>query len=112
MSVQTVTLAGRRYVILPESEYSRLVGKPKEPKLPIRDKAGNYPAVASMRVLLARDIIRGRRAVGLTQAELAKRAGIRPETLSRIEHGKHSPSVATVERIHRVLDAQERDDQR
>lgn len=52
---------------------------------------------------IAREIIRDRRALGLTQAQLAKLAGIRQETLSRLESGKHKPNVRTVERIEAVL---------
>jgi transcriptional regulator with XRE-family HTH domain len=39
----------------------------------------------------------------LSQAEVAKRAGIRQETVSRLESGKHAPTVRTVEKIDRVL---------
>ena len=49
------------------------------------------------------DIIRACRKLGLSQAELARRAGIRPETLNRIEQGKRSASVATVDKIDRAL---------
>jgi DNA-binding XRE family transcriptional regulator len=103
VEVQTVVLAGQRFVILPEGEYQRLTGRGEEPPLPSPDANGNYPAVVAGRVLLARDILRGRRAAGLTQVELARLAGIRPETLNRIEKGKHTPTVATVEKIDRVL---------
>lgn len=41
--------------------------------------------------------------LGLTQTELAKLAGIRQETLSRLEFGKHKPNVRTVERIEAAL---------
>ncbi|MGA2622079.1 MAG: helix-turn-helix transcriptional regulator [Thermoguttaceae bacterium] len=30
-------------------------------------------------------------------------AGVRIETLSRLEHGKHSPNVATVDKLVRAL---------
>jgi len=70
---------------------------------------GNYPAVEYLRVSLARKIIRHRRRVGLTQAELARRAGIRPETLNRVEHGKRSPRLRTVEKIDRALREVERE---
>ena len=39
----------------------------------------------------------------LTQRELAKLAGIRHETLCRIESGKHTPSMASVTRLERAL---------
>ena len=101
--VQTITLAGERFVIIPETDYRELVGESAEPVLSSPDANGNYPAVEAMRVLLARDIIRSRRTAGLTQVELARKAGIRPETLNRIEKGRHSPSVATVEKIDQAL---------
>jgi DNA-binding XRE family transcriptional regulator len=97
--VQTVVLDGKRFVILPEADYQRMVG------LPPADSAGNRPAVAAMRAVLARDIVRDRERIGWSQAELARRAGIRVETLNRIETGKHTPSVATIEKIDTALRA-------
>ncbi|MGD0542535.1 MAG: helix-turn-helix domain-containing protein [Tepidisphaeraceae bacterium] len=77
-------------------------------RLPRPNAAGNVPAVAFARATLARKLIRDRRRVGLTQAELARRAGIRPETLCRIEKGKTMPGPATFNRIHRALERAER----
>jgi ribosome-binding protein aMBF1 (putative translation factor) len=102
-TVQTLTLAGHRFVIIPEAEYKRLAGKTPEPLLPRPDAEGNYPAVETMRAMLARKIIRRRRAVGLSQVELARRAGIRAETLNRLEQAKHTPSIATVDALDRAL---------
>ena len=51
--VQTVTLAGKRFVIVPENEYRQLLGENREPPLPDADAKGNYPAVESARVVLA-----------------------------------------------------------
>lgn len=107
-SVQTITLAGERYVILPEAEYRSLRGDQEEPALPAPDAQGNYPAAEAARVLLARKLIRRRRALGLTQAELAKLARVRVETISRLENGRHSPNVATVDKIVRALDRAEK----
>ena len=53
-------------------------------------------------VNLARNILRARRKLGLTQAELARRAGIRVQTLNRIEEAKNPPAVATVDKIDRL----------
>jgi ribosome-binding protein aMBF1 (putative translation factor) len=99
VNVQTVVLDGKRFVILAEAEYERMT------MMPPPDKAGNRPAVAAMRAVLARDIVRDREQVGWSQAELARRAGIRVETLNRIETGKHTPSVATIEKIDDALRA-------
>lgn len=74
------------------------------PVLPRPDAQGNYPAVEYARASLARKIIKARRQAGLTQAELARRAAIRPETLNRIEKGKTTPDTATIVKIERALD--------
>jgi transcriptional regulator with XRE-family HTH domain len=39
----------------------------------------------------------------LSQRELATMAGVRVETLCRIETGKHTPSVPTVDKLDRAL---------
>jgi len=100
---------GKRMVLLDEGEYHRLRRKADEwePLLPEPDAEGNYPAEEALRVGLARSILRHRRRAGLTQAELARRAGIRPETLNRIEQAKQVPSMATVEKIDRALNEAE-----
>jgi DNA-binding XRE family transcriptional regulator len=74
-----------------------------EPLLPELDADGNYPALEYSRVSLARKIIRHRRKLGLSQAELARRAGIRPESLNRIEQGHVVPSIRTVDKIDKAL---------
>ena len=56
------------------------------------------------RASLARKIVKARRMAGLTQADLARRAGIRPETLNRIEKGRTTPDVATIARIERAIE--------
>jgi DNA-binding XRE family transcriptional regulator len=101
---QYLTIGGKRVVVLEEGHYDQLVQKADEwePALPAPNERGHYPLEA-LAVIVGRDILRARRKLGLTQVDLARRAGIRPETLNRIEQGKHSPSVATVEKIDRAL---------
>jgi DNA-binding XRE family transcriptional regulator len=111
-AIQTVTLAGERFVILPEADFLRMAGEPPEPELPAALPDGNYPAFETMRAVMARDMIRSRRALGWSQAELARRAGIRPETLNRIEQAKRSPSLGTFDKVHRALEAGEAEQQR
>jgi ribosome-binding protein aMBF1 (putative translation factor) len=106
-TIQTLTLDGKRFVVLAEADFARLTGEPPEPELPPANERGNYPALDTMRALLARDLIRSRRALGWSQAELARRAGVRPETLNRIEQGKHSASVATIDKLDKALKAGE-----
>ena len=88
---------GQRMVVLPEDEFARLKQKADEwePLLPEPLPDGNYPAREYMLASIARDITRHRRRVGLTQVELARRAGIQPETLCRVESGKYSPTIGT-----------------
>ena len=107
--VQELTFAGERFFVLPEREYRRLqeASEPPEPELPPPNAQGNYPALETLKAMIARDIIRERRALGLSQAELARRAGIRVERLNRIERGKFAPSVRTVDKIDRALKAAE-----
>ena len=108
MTVKILELAGKRWAIMPEKDYKRLAAHAGEvanwPALPRADAQGNYPAVQYARVSLARKIIKARRQAGLTQAELARRAGIRPETLNRIEKGKTTPDTATIAKIERALE--------
>jgi DNA-binding XRE family transcriptional regulator len=106
MALPTIQLKGQTYVLLEREEYERLATLAKAaelPNLPRPDRAGTFPAVDYARASLARKIIRDRVAAGLSQRELARRAGIRVETLCRIETGKHTPSVPTIDRIDRAL---------
>jgi DNA-binding XRE family transcriptional regulator len=73
------------------------------PPWPEPDADGYVPAMEFVRVSIARDIIRERKALGLTQEQLAKLAGVRQETLCRLETGRHSPTVRTVEKIDKAL---------
>jgi ribosome-binding protein aMBF1 (putative translation factor) len=109
MSAKILELAGKRYAVLPEKEYMRLRAKAGTegswPALPQPDAEGYVPAVEYARASLARKIVKARRAAGLTQAALARHAGIRPETLNRIEKGKTTPDTATIAKIERALEA-------
>jgi len=106
-AARRVRVKGKHKVILDEAAYEALLRKADvwEPDLPVPDASGNYPAREALAVLQARDILRARRKLGLSQAELARRAGIRPETLNRIEQGRNKPSVPTIAKLDRALKA-------
>lgn len=89
-----VRVAGEEYVLLPAAEYPRLKGTGRRVV---------FDAVEILNWLSGRDLRRDRKAAGLTQAEVARRAHIRPETLSRLENGRGNPTVRTVARILRAI---------
>lgn len=49
------------------------------------------------------DIIRQRKELGITQKELAERAGMHQSQLSRIENAKHDPRLSTIIQIAEAL---------
>lgn len=106
---QVVKRSGKRCVIIEERELLRLERLAAEaveadlPPLPPADANGNCDALEYVRASLARNLIRTRRSAGLSQEALAKLAGVRQETISRLESGKHSPNVRTVDKIDRAL---------
>jgi DNA-binding XRE family transcriptional regulator len=106
MERRTVKRHGKRYVVVDEADFANLSEAANEvalPPFPPVDANGNSPAIEYARVSIARQLITERRAAGLTQAELAKRAGIRVETLNRLEKAKHSADEATMKRIDGVF---------
>jgi DNA-binding XRE family transcriptional regulator len=107
--VQCITLANKEFVIMERKEYERIMAETEAdlPPLPEPDEQGLTPAIEYGRILLARKIIRRREAVGLRQADLARKAGIRVETLNRLERGKVNPDEKTLKKILRVLDKAE-----
>jgi ribosome-binding protein aMBF1 (putative translation factor) len=106
-----VTLAETAFVILPAAEYERLRARSRlaaeeeteGPPLPEPDTRGRFPAIAYARASLARKIIRRRRALGISQSELARRAGLRVETLNRLEKARTTPTIVTIDKIDRAL---------
>src|SRR5690349_8418048 len=96
-------------VTLRRAEYERLLAKAGEsveadgPALPQPDAQGHLPAIEYIRASIGRELIRRRRAAGLTQNELSELANVRQETISRIESGKHTVSEAVMKRLEGVL---------
>lgn len=101
--------------MLDETEYERLCREAGEaaddgdlPELPKPDKNGNFPALEYSRIAIARSLIRDRKGAGLSQQRLAELAGVRQETVSRLESGKHSASVSSIEKIDAAIEAERR----
>jgi len=115
MVAGTIRLKGQQFVIVPHREYQRMRDLTRElmegegPPLPKPDDKGNVAAVQYMRAGLARRLLRRRRQAGLTQADLARRAGVRVETLCRIEKGKMTPSTLVFDKLHRALEEAQRE---
>lgn len=98
----TLKMNGRTFVLVPKDEYRELVSGDK-PAFPPANEDGTYPAIAAGRVVIARTIIGRREAAGLSQKALAQAAGVRAETLNRIEKGRVTADTATIAKIDRAL---------
>ena len=104
MSHATLNMGGKTFVLVPKSEYRRMTaGRTVMPNFPAADAEGNFPALQSGRVSIAREIIRRRQAVELSQKDLAAAAGVRVETLNRIERARVTADTATIVKIDRAL---------
>jgi DNA-binding XRE family transcriptional regulator len=104
MTARIVSIDGKELVILSRSDFDQLMEKAGVmPHLPKAAKDGSVSAIEYGRADIAREVVRRRIAAGMTQQELARRVGVRPETISRLEAGKHLPRIETIERIDRAL---------
>lgn len=106
MTVQTITIEDKELVILTREAFDELMEKAGVlPPIPEADAEGFRPAAATADAVIARQIISRRMKAGLTQADLARRAGVRVETISRLESAKHLPRQETILRIDAALKA-------
>jgi DNA-binding XRE family transcriptional regulator len=106
LSCSLLELDGVRYVVVREAVFEQLCRKAK-----VVPQFGQ-PAGAELTVdgrSLAEKLKQRRRSTGLSQAKLARRAGIRPETLNRIERGKTTPDFATIRKLVNAMNAAERE---
>jgi DNA-binding XRE family transcriptional regulator len=124
MTATKIVLNHRSFVLVPESDWLKIASKKSPPAglkiertngghdylppLPAADSKGNRPALAFADAAIARTIGRRRKRLGLSQAGLAKLAGIRAEVLNRAERAKTVPSVRTLTKIENVLQRLER----
>jgi DNA-binding XRE family transcriptional regulator len=95
-SVTVLVLGGKRYVVLSEPAYLRLVSAAGGPPRP--DPAA-WVAWEQDAAKLGARLAEQRRQAGLSQLALARLAGIRVESLNRIERGHVTPDYGTVRRL-------------
>jgi ribosome-binding protein aMBF1 (putative translation factor) len=108
MTVQTLHISGKEFALIPMRDFKvlqRRATSQKLPKLPEPLANGNYLAAETIRVIYARRLTQEREAAGLSQSELARRAGVCIETINRLEKGKHSPDTSTLTKITKALRA-------
>jgi len=102
-------LDGVKYIVLRETLFERLcerAGMSLESDVGGPTLPSGLPAEPAS---LTAKLKRRRQATGLSQAELARRAGVRPETLNRIERGRTMPDFATIRKLVIAMDAAERE---
>jgi DNA-binding XRE family transcriptional regulator len=105
---RSVELDGIRYVILREAVFKLLCQRARvKQQHPSDDHESSATGFDMDRASLAQKLVRRRRAAGLSQAALARCAGVRPETLNRIERGRTTPDFATVRKLVVAMNAAE-----
>jgi DNA-binding XRE family transcriptional regulator len=88
-------IGGKPYVLIPKADFDRICERAEEP---------HYDATKLGRGSVGPDLRARRKQARLTLTKVARLAGIRLETLSRIENGHTDPSVGTVQAILRALE--------
>jgi ribosome-binding protein aMBF1 (putative translation factor) len=107
MTLETITRNGRRFVLVPAEEYSRLKQSALPPFPPVAAD-GTSNAIDFARAAIARRLVTERTAAALSQHELAKLAGVRQETISRIESGKQTATVRILDKLDKALQSANR----
>ncbi len=91
---QRVRLDGNWYVIIKEDDFRALTQA--------REREGETDALDAINISnqrLADRLLQRRQDAELTQKDLAKLAGIRVETLNRIEKGRTTPDFKTIRKL-------------
>ena len=92
--VQEMRIGGQTFCLIKKSDFVKLV----------HDAEGPYvDALEFTRRSIGKGLRQDRLRAGLKQSEVAAKAGIRVETLSRLESGKGNPTIATIKAICRAL---------
>jgi DNA-binding XRE family transcriptional regulator len=100
---QVVNLEGVSYAILPEAALREVCRRAAVHALAAGETTAVPPDLTEMDQLdgqaFTTRLIARRKRVGLSQASLAREAGIRVESLNRIERGKVTPDFATIRKL-------------
>lgn len=91
---QDVRLGGRTYILVPKAEYERL-------RRQVEGRSVGFSVGP-----IGPDLRSRRLKASLTLKQVSARAGIRLETLCRIETGRTNPSARTVQAVLRALEEQ------
>ena len=92
---------GKRYIVIAEDEFRALI----EPRKFQRGMDA-LDAVNVSDQRLADRLLQRRQESGLTQKDLARLAGIRVETLNRIEKGRTAPDFRTIRKLVDAMNKQ------
>jgi DNA-binding XRE family transcriptional regulator len=104
-------LDGRRYAIVSEARLRWLCRKAGVQPIPSVSRTGSDTSLALFAEnddVIAARLARRRREAGLSQAALARLAGVRVETLNRVERGHTTPDFKTVRKLVLALREAER----
>ncbi len=91
---QRVCLGETWYLIIPEHEFRQLTQQQGEGRA-----VDALDALSMSNQRLADRLLQRRQDAGLTQKALARLAGVRVETLNRIERGHTTPDFRTVRKL-------------
>jgi DNA-binding XRE family transcriptional regulator len=94
--IQALTSGEMQITLLVRDDYERVRHLDKRP-------AGLRPSIPFARAIIAREIIQEREALGWSQSELARRAGVDRVALHRIEKAAVTPDESTIAKIDRAL---------
>ena len=73
------------------------------PPFPLPNASGLVNALEQVRASIAHELVRARRQAGLSQQQLADRAHVRQETISRIESAKHTVTPRVLDKLMQAL---------
>jgi len=98
---QRIVLDGKWYIVIAEEEF-RALTRPQG----TMTEADELDVFRVSDRRLADRMLQRRLSVGLTQKDLAQRAGIRVETLNRIEKGRTTPDFSTIRKLVNAMQNQ------